>query len=158
MIFRAEYLSALVVLTFTGCSQHWFCDCRSLPPPPIPLMPPPPSASIWEAPKWWNGSTGETCLVHGTMRTPSDVPIVYGLFTPNDPELAEVRAERFPNTWRYVAGGCVIMNNSPTNELIRYCDVCRTQEAEWINAHKNHPNKGLERAGDPQAARQSPQP
>ena len=42
------------------------------------------------------------------------------------------RARTFPHTWRFVAGGCVIEDNAPDRELVRYCPECRRAEEAWL--------------------------
>jgi hypothetical protein len=47
------------------------------------------------------------CTVHGTMMRLTKIPLSYGLPVP-DPELWDARAKLFPNSKRYLLGGCVV--------------------------------------------------
>ena len=140
---KMRIISCLAVISLTvGCAHyHGGADaCGHF--VPIPPLPPPPTNSVWQPPAWWNGTTGLTCLVHGTPRIQASVPIEYGLLMNDDPEYPVAEEKFFPNTWHYVAGGCCVMNDSPKAEIVRYCPECRRIEAEWIKNRKVQREQG----------------
>ena len=79
----------------------------------------------------------DLCRVHGRIRVPAVVPILYGYYSKADPvDYYEAYTRDFPNSWRELYGGCELISipgrESPTQGAIRYCPRCREAEQRWL--------------------------
>ena len=73
--------------------------------------------------------SAQRCKVHGTILRLMEVPVRYGL-QPPDEELWAARAKLFPNSKRYVLGGCMVGAIGDDYEDL-VCDECRKAENAW---------------------------
>jgi hypothetical protein len=62
------------------------------------------------------------CPVHGTELVEKEVPIFYGMPTP-DSNIFEI-GRRFPNHDLWSIGGCVVSDDSPENTIGQMCSDC----------------------------------
>ena len=62
------------------------------------------------------------CSVHGTALVEKEVPIFYGMPTP-DSDIFEIDS-RFPNHGLWSIGGCVVSDDSPENMIGLVCSDC----------------------------------
>lgn len=70
----------------------------------------------------------EICKVHGTQMEMRPVPISYGLPI-LDYDRKDARQRLFPNSRRFMLGGCVIGDDRESLELV--CAKCREAEDDW---------------------------
>ena len=71
----------------------------------------------------------KTCEIHGSMLELMRVPVSYGL-PARDDFLAEARSKLFPNSRRYVIGGCIAGAIGDLSEEF-VCNECREAETKW---------------------------
>jgi hypothetical protein len=75
-----------------------------------------------------------TCELHGEALLEGTVKITYGLvLMPN--EYREAEEVAFPWASAFTAGGCVLYENRPDYEPVRYCESCREGERAWRREH-----------------------
>ena len=77
------------------------------------------------------------CNVHHVEMNKEKVPIIYGLII-EEPGVGpnyKTRMKRFPFADRFSLGGCVVMENSPEEELIYVCPACLVAQQRWIEDH-----------------------
>ena len=68
--------------------------------------------------------TNLSCPVHGTALVEKEVPVFYGMPTP-DSDIFEIDS-RFPHhgLWSMPLGGCIISPDSPATEIALVCAGC----------------------------------
>ena len=75
----------------------------------------------------------QQCRVHHVALKQAMVPVHYGMpyFEAN-----YFRAEQklFPNSNDVVQGGCIV--GTLTQELVAYCEQCRTARQQWVTRYK----------------------
>mgnify|MGYP000111067021 CR=1 FL=1 len=62
------------------------------------------------------------CSVHGTALIEKEVPIFYGMPTP-DPDIFEIDS-RFPHHGLWSTEGCEVSDGSPENTIGQVCSDC----------------------------------
>ena len=64
------------------------------------------------------------CSVHGTALIEKEVPVFYGMPTP-DSDIFEI-GDKFPHhgLWSTALGGCIIMPDNPQTETELVCSDC----------------------------------
>ena len=62
------------------------------------------------------------CSVHGTALVEKEVPVFYGMPTP-DSDIFEI-GSRFPHHGLWSIGGCEIFDDSPENGIGQVCSDC----------------------------------
>jgi hypothetical protein len=77
----------------------------------------------------------EVCQVHKTKLIKMKVPISYGM--PDFDESFKVSDKLFPNSYRYVLGGCLVDESFPRFSSEMVCRECRKAEAAWKKENKN---------------------
>ena len=79
------------------------------------------------------------CPIHRGDLREDTVPILYG-YAPAVPEYewlqgyAEAQKRDFPNTRRWVIGGCSV-DFETLFARVDFCPLCRQAEADWVTAH-----------------------
>ncbi len=75
-------------------------------------------------------NSNQKCRVHGTTMRLTKIPLSYGLPAP-DPELWDARGKLFPNSKRYLLGGCIVGSSGyETKDWV--CHECRKAERAWM--------------------------
>lgn len=76
------------------------------------------------------------CEVHKTKLQTENVKIAYGLmgFMPG---FLEAQRRTFPNANSVVMGGCVISDDSPKLQTVKFCPSCRVAQKKWSAARKS---------------------
>ena len=88
--------------------------------------------------KWEQANKNGICEVHQTKMPLRKVQIIYGLPAGTEDEpYYEVRFKLFPHAREVSYGGCVVMPDSPKNEMIRICPACKQAEQAWKDSHKS---------------------
>ena len=67
-------------------------------------------------------ATDRTCRVHGTVLVEKEVPVFYGMPTP-DSNIFEIDS-RFPHHGLWSIGGCEVSDDSPENTIGSVCSDC----------------------------------
>ena len=80
--------------------------------------------------------SSEFCQVHEEKLKPDHVRIAYGLILPPQ-EYVDAQQERFPNSNRFVHGGCVL--EEPEFAYVLFCTRCREEESRWEDQHHEGP-------------------
>jgi hypothetical protein len=68
------------------------------------------------------------CPVHGTTLIKKDVPIFYGMPSP-DSDIFEI-GRKFPNHGLWSIGGCEVFDDSPENTMELVCSDCNDAAKE----------------------------
>ena len=77
----------------------------------------------------FESNSDDVCTVHGTAMHLTKIPLAYGL-PPRDEELWNARAKLFPNSKRYLIGGCTVgAIGAETEDWV--CEECRKAERHW---------------------------
>lgn len=74
------------------------------------------------------------CEVHGDRLQKAVVPIVYGRAGAPFPFATEKRD--FPHANSRAYGGCIVSEDSPGSQAVKFCPACRAAEKRWLLAHK----------------------
>jgi hypothetical protein len=80
------------------------------------------------------------CDVHHIAMYKEKVEIAYGLLieAPGSPSF-DIIATQFPHSEHFIAGGCVISEDSPKYGYIYICPLCEAAKKRWLNSQNlNH--------------------
>lgn len=69
------------------------------------------------------------CAVHGAAKIEDTVPILNGQI------YIDPATTNFPNAWTFVAAGCTVTADSPTQAVVYFCPICREAERKWKRQH-----------------------
>lgn len=72
------------------------------------------------------------CEVHGVALQTEDVPIMYGLMGAM-PGFYEAQKRAFPHASSVVMGGCIVSDNSPKFQTVKFCPQCRVAQKRWVS-------------------------
>ena len=76
----------------------------------------------------------QKCQLHGARLQNGTAPILYGRRGAVVDFATSKRA--FPHARSHVFGGCVVSEDSPGSQAVRFCMKCRTAEKRWLAARK----------------------
>ncbi len=76
----------------------------------------------------------QKCELHGTRLQNGTAPILYGRRGSVVP--FNTAKSAFPRARSHVFGGCIVSENSPGSQRVRFCPKCRTAEKRWLAARK----------------------
>ena len=76
------------------------------------------------------------CEVHKIQLQTEDVKIAYGLmgFMPG---FSEAKRRTFPNANSVVMGGCMVSEDSPKLQAVKFCPQCRVEQKNWSAAQNS---------------------
>ena len=71
------------------------------------------------------------CFIHGTALTGKEVPVAYGMPTP-DSDIFEI-GSRFPYHGLWSLGGCEVSDDSPENGIDLVCSDCHDAAQKHVS-------------------------
>jgi hypothetical protein len=75
------------------------------------------------------------CILHAVSLTEEVLPIAYGLLA-IDHRYHESHLKYFPNYEPFISGGCIVLENAPTQRIAKICPKCKEEYLRLKNQLK----------------------
>jgi hypothetical protein len=75
------------------------------------------------------------CTLHSAPLTEEVLPIAYGLLAINQ-RYHEYHLKYFPNYEPFIPGGCIVLENAPTQRIAKICPKCKEEYLRLKNQFK----------------------